>query len=75
MAEGIGLKSEREKQAREWRRVRKMKKGIDGKDATKKELSIQDGDHDLPRLRLLASRNSSSLSLLSFTPTLGPFVV
>lgn len=36
---------------------------------------MQNDDHDLPRLRLLASRNSPSLSLLSFAPTLGLFVV
>lgn len=52
-----------------------MKRGIERKNAAKEELSIQDGDHDLPRLRLLASRNSPGLSLLSFTPTLGLFVV
>jgi len=34
-----------------------MKRGIDGKDVTKEKLSIQDGDYDLPRLRLLASRS------------------
>lgn len=52
-----------------------MKRGIERKNTAKEELSIQDGDHDLPRLRLLASRNSPGLSLLSFTPTLGLFVV
>ncbi|XP_024872253.1 uncharacterized protein LOC112454858 [Temnothorax curvispinosus] len=53
-----------------------MKKRNRGKEnASKEELSIQDGDHDLPRLRLLASRNSPGLSFLSFPPTLGLFVV